>query len=177
MNFDWNAVGAISAGASVLAALGALFYQVASLRRSIQSSTYQEIVRMFDEFSRSLVERPDIERAIFARAGDSNDTSSQHHARIDWTIAILFDWFESIVIQRKRYKAIPKEIYSHYLGVLKDTLSRPIILEYWKQNGRFYHPDLQEEAARILESLPESSTAVTAESRDEKKVGANAGAL
>ena len=152
MSINWEAIAAGGTVASVLAAIGALFYQILSLKRSIQSSTYQDIVQIFNEFSRLMIDHPELERMIFSKEAGL-EIANEYQSRVDWAIALRFDWFESIVIQKKKYKAVPEDIYRHWLGVLKEELTRPTIHRHWNDNGRFYHPHLQREVAKILKPL------------------------
>lgn len=165
MTIDWNAVAAIGAVLSVIVALIALWRQVQDLKQSIQSGTYQEIVRMFDEFSRLMVDQPALGQIIFAR--DATALDAEQEFRIDWVLAIRFDWFESVVIQQRKYKAIPQDIYDHWLGVLTTELKYPVIRQYWEKCHTYYHPLLQQEVGARFPPLPSPPAPSTSASHHE----------
>jgi hypothetical protein len=148
---NWDAVAGIGAVAAVLAGLIALWVQMRALKRSIASATYQEIVRMFDDFALMIIERPELDGAIFGD-GPENRFSTETRTRAEWACGIRFDWFESIVIQRLKYKAVPEDIYVHWLSVLGAELRKPRVRAYWDRCGHYYHPELKREVERTLRS-------------------------
>ncbi|MGB7621153.1 MAG: hypothetical protein WBN92_02280 [Terriglobia bacterium] len=104
---------------------------------------------MFDEFSRLLIERPELDQMIFGKH-QTAEIDAMQQVRTNWAIAIRFDWFESIVVQEKKYNAIPKSIFDHWLSVLQNEMTLPAMRRYWEKCGKFYHPVLQHEVTRIL---------------------------
>jgi hypothetical protein len=146
---NWDAVAGIGAVGAVLAGLVALWVQMRHVKRSIASATYQEIVRMFDDFALLIIERPELDEAIFGDA-DEEGLSERTKTRARWARGIRFDWFESVVIQRLKYGVLPDDIYAHWLDVLKDELGKPGMRAYWEDCGHYYHPDLRDEVERTL---------------------------
>lgn len=153
---NWEAIAAVGAVGAVLVALIGLWVQVRALKQSIASATYQEIVRMFDEFAMLIVERPELDRAIFDDGPVEERLSGETKTRAEWARGIRFDWFESIVIQRLKYKAIPDDIYAHWLGLLQHELGKDGMRAYWARCGRNYHPELRHEVDRVLGSADRS---------------------
>jgi hypothetical protein len=143
---NWDTLAGIGA---VLVALVALWMQVRGLKRSMASATYQEIVRMFDDFALLIIERPELDKAIFGK-GDEKRFTEETRIRAEWARAIRFDWFESIVIQRLKYRVVPDDIYAHWLGVLKHELDQQGMRSYWDNCGHLYHPELRREVERTL---------------------------
>jgi hypothetical protein len=146
---NWDAFAALGAIGAVLVGAFALWIQMRGLKRSMASATYQDIVRMFDDFALLIVERPELDKAIFDKS-DLSAFSEETRVRAEWARAIRFDWFESIVIQRSKYRVIPEDLYAHWLDVLKQELKREGMREYWSRCGRYYHPALREEVERTL---------------------------
>lgn len=146
---NWDAFAGIGAVAAVLLGVFALWMQMRGLRRSMESATYQEIVRMFDDFALLIIERPELENAIFGK-GDEQRFTEETRTRAEWARAIRFDWFESIVIQRQKYRVIPDDLYAHWLDVLKNELGEDGMRRYWQRCGRYYHPALRREVERTL---------------------------
>jgi hypothetical protein len=146
---SWDAVAGVASVAAVLAALIVVWIQMRQLKRSFASATYQEIVRMFDDFAMLIVERPELDGAIFG-SGANERFSDETRTRAKWARGIRFDWFESIVIQRRRYRVIPDDLYDHWLAVLRDELSQPGMRDYWTRSGHYYHPELRSEVESAL---------------------------
>jgi hypothetical protein len=121
-----------------------LYIQVKEMRKQIQSQVYQNIVQMFDEFSKIIMQNPRLARVIF------NDLKTNDQIQAEWLIFMRFDWFESIVIQKHKYNAIPDDIYNHWMDILRFELNIPLIREIWESSKMFYHPLLQNEVNRIL---------------------------
>jgi len=117
-----------------------LWLQIKEVRKQIQSSTYQTMVKMFDNFSQIMLQNPQLARLLF---GTSDASSEQIQAQ--WVVFMRFDWFESIVIQKYKYNAIPDDLYDHWMRILEYELSSPFIRNIWEIYGTFYHPLLQQE--------------------------------
>jgi hypothetical protein len=150
---NWDAIAGVASVAAVVAALIAVWIQMRQLKQSFASATYQEIVRMFDEFAMLIVERPELDRAIFGGRGVEERFSDETRTRAQWAQGIRFDWFESIVIQRRKYRVIPDDLYDHWFAVLRDELGRPGMRDYWNRCGHYYHPELRSEVERAISSL------------------------
>jgi hypothetical protein len=152
---EWNAVAAISTAVSVLVAVLVFASQARQLKRSIASATYQDMVRSFDDFSKLIVDSPELHDAISA---DAPADDEKLRCRAEWAMGIRFDWFESVVIQHRHYKALPETIANHWLGVLEHELTtKPVMRSHWLECREYYHRDLQDEVKRLvpeLESLP-----------------------
>lgn len=131
---------------NILVAISVLFlwFQIKEMKKQIQSSTYQTIVQMFDNFSLIMLQNPHLSQYIF------DNTSSIEQSQIEWALAIRFDWFESVVIQRHRYSAIPIDIYDHWINILGYELSNPHIMTFWRRYGNLYHPLFQKEVSRLI---------------------------
>jgi hypothetical protein len=145
----WEGMGAIIALAGVLASIGFLWWQIRQLNRSLASTTYQEIVRMFDDFARLMIEYPALDAAIYPKpAGEPAE--SELAVRTRWGISIRFDWFESVAIQHRRYGILPDHIAEHWMNVLAHELESPALAAHWAECSHYYHPALSEavEAAR-----------------------------
>lgn len=121
-----------------------LWFQIKEMRTQIRSSTYQTIVQMFDEFSKIMLQHPDLASLLFGTSQPVNTIKAE------WLVSMRLDWFESIVIQRHRYHAIPDDIYEHWMHVLTYELSLPFIQNVWEQYGSLYHPLLQQEVRQRL---------------------------
>ena len=94
---------------------------------------------MFDYFSQTIIQNPQLAYLIFEDSSDINEI------RARWLTFMRFDWFESIVIQKYKYKSIPDDIYNHWINILEYELSIPFIYDIWEKYGKFYHPLLQDE--------------------------------
>jgi hypothetical protein len=147
---SWNAIAAIATALSVVVALIAFAVQARHLKQSIASATYQEIVRMFDDFSKLIIERPQLYNALYR---DVEITDANLRQQADWAIGIRFDWFESVVLQHKAYRALPDSIAEHWLGVLEHELSKAPIRRHWLEHGHHYHPALKAEVGQRLPAL------------------------
>lgn len=145
MELDWTAVGSVAAVLSVLASLWALSHQVKSLRKSAESATYQEMIRMFNDFSCMLVNDPELERHVFAKEALPDGSDQDIRTKASWMLGMRFVWFESMVIQKRVYGALHDDIYSHWLTILKEELETKSVEEYWKRCGSKFHPRLREE--------------------------------
>src|SRR6266581_1607847 len=138
LTIDWTAIAAVAAAVSTAIAVIALLLQSVQLRRSIQSSVYQQMVSMFDDFSKLVVEHPRSHALIFAPSqhaslfGEDSDS-----VRARWSLGIHFNWFESIVIQRKRFGAVPNYMWNHWVGILRLELEAPGL-------GEYFHTDLRD---------------------------------
>jgi len=108
-----------------------LWLQIKEMRKQIQSSTYQTIVQMFDNFSQIILQNPHLAPILFGTA----QTPDQIQA--EWATAMRFDWFESVVIQKHKYRAIPDDLYAHWMSILEYELSMPFIRNIWNQIGNF----------------------------------------
>jgi len=130
-----------------------LWIQIRDLRKSVQSATYQTIVSMFDEFAKLCIEHPEIDRLLFQDSDAlwNNDSKTPTVQKIQalWAIAMRFDWFESIVIQKKKYNTIPDDLYQHWISVLREEMSFASFRKYWNTYKQFYHPYLHEEINRL----------------------------
>ena len=149
---DMEGIGTVisTAVANLLVAMTVLllWWQVRDLRRSVQSATYQTIVQMFDAFAKTMIQYPELHAYLVP---DAENRNSQQ-IRAEWAIAMRFDWFESIVIQKMRYNAIPDDIYIHWMRILEYELRNPFFQSFWNQFGSMYHPLLREEVERRLKS-------------------------
>lgn len=158
MNGD--ALAAIATALSavlVVASLLLVWIQIRDLRKGVASSTYQTIVKMFDDYASQLIANPDI-RGRLADAGKPLDPKVDE--AVHWLLAIRFDWYESIVIQAKRYRVIPQDILEHWMHVLAMELDHPLFQQYWESNGRWYHPLLRLEIERLRPGAGEASQAL-----------------
>lgn len=140
---DWTAVGGVAAVATLLASILALMIQVRSLRKSIESSTYQEMIRTFNDFSVLLVDKPEMEKYVFSEKALPDGIDKDDSTRAQWMIAMRFVWFESIVVQKKIYSALHKDIYRHWLEILKFELSTASMEQYWRKYNDKFHPVLR----------------------------------
>jgi len=121
-----------------------LYMQIVEMRKQIQSSVYQNIVQMFDNFSHIIIQNPKLAKIIF------NDLKTNEQIQAEWLIFMRFDWFESVVIQKHKYNIIPDDIYNHWMEILRFELNIPLLREIWESNKMFYHPLLQNEVNRII---------------------------
>jgi hypothetical protein len=147
---DWTAVGSVVAVLSLLATIWALWFQVKSLRRSVESTTYQEIIRMFNDFSCHIIDHPKLEKLVFGEEElPASDVTAEDRTKANWIIGVRFVWFEGIVIQKKVYNSIREDIYRHWLEILKRELETKSMEAYWRKHGSQFHPELQAEIRRI----------------------------
>lgn len=150
-----TAIGSIGGGISGLMAIILFIYQARKTKETTHSTTYQEIVRMFDDFSRLMIENPKLAKIIYSsgptKSGDVKVGLSEcEGTQLDWLLAIRFDWFESVVVQKHRYNAIPPEVYDHWREVLKNELrSSTAMRQYWSYFGNYFHLDLKSLVADI----------------------------
>lgn len=121
-----------------------LWLQIKEMRKQIQSSTYQTIVQMFDNFSQTMLQNPQLVHLLYG----AHQTVDE--IRAEWAVFMRLDWFESIVIQKYKYQAIPDDIYDHWMSILEYELSVPFIRNIWERYGRLYHPLLQQEVQQRL---------------------------
>lgn len=121
-----------------------LWLQTREMRKQIQSSTYQTIVQTFDNFSQTVMQHPQLAQVLFGTQCSLDDVKAE------WLVTMRLDWFESIIIQKHRYRALSDDIFGHWMRVLEYELSMPFIRNIWERYGTLYHPLLQKEVQRIL---------------------------
>lgn len=151
---DWTAAGVI---ATVLVGVGtivvggiALFLQLRALNRQVESATYQQMIDTFNDFSKEIIDHPDLQPAIYGKGAGykaPSDPLDQH--RVDWLIGMRFGWFESVILQRNRYQ-MSRKVTDHWCAILAKELEFPGMAAHWDRYQAYYHPDLREEIRQIL---------------------------
>lgn len=121
-----------------------LWRQVIEMKKQIQSSVYQNIVRTFDEFSYFIIQNPDLSNLIF------NENYNLKELQAKWLIFTRLDWYETIVIQKYKFNSIPDDVYQHWMSILKYEINLPFIKEIWLNYKDFYHKLLCKEIDKIL---------------------------
>lgn len=145
---DWTAAGVI---ATVLVGGATLFFQLRALNRQLASATYQQIVQAFTDFSKLIVDRPELYDAIYGTVRPYvPPTDAKFGHQVDWAIGIRFGWFESVIVQRKRYRILSAAIADHWRSILKKELECPAMRAHWDAYQDYYHPDLREAISQIL---------------------------
>lgn len=146
-HLDWTAAGVI---ATVLVGVGTLFFQLRALNRQIESATYQQMIDTFNDFSKEIIDHPDLEPAIYGKgAGYKPPSDALDRHKVDWLIGMRFGWFESVVLQRNRYH-MSRKVTDHWCSILKKELESPAMKAHWDEYHEYYHPDLREEIRQIL---------------------------
>ncbi len=152
MSINWDAIAATGGAVGVIVSLGALAIQVRSLRRSLQSATYQNILQAFIGFTDVLLRYPQLE-PVLLRSGDLDQLAKEDQVRAEMALTILFNWYESLVLQCDLYHAVPKAVDDHWMAVLREDLLQPAIRHYWHQTCHYYHPLLQARVATELSRI------------------------
>jgi hypothetical protein len=141
--------GAVAAAAAAVIALVAIWAQFRALTRQLRSANYQQIVSAFDDFSKLLVDRPELVDYIYhGKPVPQADRDLQH--RIDWAIGIRFGWFESVVVQRQEYQLLSPDIADHWMHILSTELDAPAMRTHWEKSASYYHPTLRAQVQQIL---------------------------
>ena len=146
---NWQIVGGVAAVGSTLVAAYALLFQIRSLRRSLASSTYQQIVQMFDDFSRLLIEHPNLIEVIYGH--EHKALSAQETDIANWAMGIRFNWFESVYVQSRNFKIIPTDLRNHWDNVLREELKSATLRDYWKKYSHWYYPPLRSHVKEELD--------------------------
>jgi hypothetical protein len=157
---DWTAAGVIATVlvgiATILVAGITFFFQLRGLNRQIASATYQQIVLAFNEFSKLIIDKPELYDAIYGKPY-AQPTDAKFGHQVDWAIGIRFGWFESVIVQRKRYRILSASVADHWRSILVKELGSPAMLAHWHKNREYYHPDLRDEIQQILASKQHES--------------------
>jgi len=152
-SLDWTAAGVIGAAAAAafaaLIGVVTLWVQMRALNRQLRSANYQQIVTMFSDFSRLLVDSPELEPAIYSRTYQPPATEAFRH-KVDWAIGIRFGWFETVVIQRKHYGLLSRDVAEHWFGILAKELDSPAMRMHWDKSHDYYHPELRAKVTDLL---------------------------
>jgi hypothetical protein len=156
-SFDWTAAAVITAaaGAAVAAiiAVVALLVQMRALNRQLRSANYQQIVGMFTDFSKLIVDDPELEPLIYGKPYQEPPNEHLRH-KVDWVIGIRFGWFESVVIQRNHYGLLSRDIADFWIDLLNREIDAPAIRRNWERSAAWYHPDLRAEVDALLQAKP-----------------------
>jgi hypothetical protein len=156
-SFDWTAAGVITAAAgavvAAIIAVVALLVQMRALNRQLRSANYQQIVGMFTDFSKLIVDDPELEPLIYGKPYREPPNEHLRH-KVDWVIGIRFGWFESVVIQRNHYGLLSRDIADFWIALLKRELDAPAIRRNWDRSAAWYHPDLRTEVDALLKAKP-----------------------
>jgi hypothetical protein len=147
-------VSAISALIAAVIALVAFAFQVRGLRRTLASSTYQNLVQQFNEYQRLMIDRPDLYKAIYKDKPGIQIHSETARQEVNWALGLLFNWYETAAIQSDRYKIIPRHVAKHWHQMLRHELRSPVLRAYWDTHGDYFHPALGEWARKELAQLP-----------------------
>jgi len=121
-----------------------------ALHGQLKSANYQQIVASFNDFSKLIVDNPKLERAIYSKEYLPPATDDFKH-KVDWAIGIRFGWFESVVVQRRRYRLLSRSIYNHWCSILAKELDSPAMRRHWARSCDYYHPDLRKVVNRLLD--------------------------
>jgi hypothetical protein len=150
------AAGVIAAAVAAVAAVVALYMQAKSLNvqmqaliRQLRSTNYQQIVASFDDFSKTMIDHPELHDYIY---GDQTVPSgnSNLEIQVDWFIGRRFVWFETVLVQYREYQLLSEDIVTHWLRLLEYELTFPAIRAHWEKAGKEYHKDLRSAVHQIL---------------------------
>jgi hypothetical protein len=150
----WEEITAVATAGAAFVALVTFAYQIMSLRRTLASTTYQELVKLFNEYQQLLSERPELYTAIYGEQPELSLQQGQLGLQVKWVLGILLNWYESAAIQSGHYRAIPADIAEHWHRMLHYELSFPTIRAYWELDGQNFHPALAEWVSRPPRERP-----------------------
>jgi hypothetical protein len=155
-SIDWTATGVIiGAAGAVLASIIAvvtLWVQTQSLGRQLKSANYQQIVGAFSDFSKIIVDTPELDPLIYGTPYTAAATPEMRD-KVDWAIGIRFGWFESVVVQRKEYRLLSENIAQHWINILEKELESPAMQRHWEKYHDYYHPELRVMVAELLNRI------------------------
>lgn len=144
----WDAVSALASLGGTALTLIAIVVAVLTLRhenrglqRTLASQTYHGLVSHFNEFQRMLVENPRLRRNLFERAPERLTDAERH--QVNWTLGILFNWYEDAALQSETWRVIPDDLAEHWRGMLATEMRSPAISNYWDRYGDRFHPRLR----------------------------------
>lgn len=130
-------------------------YQAKLMRRTIESSTYENVLNLFHDFAKALKDNPKEAKVLLYEQGSDVLTKFQNtpperyaelsetEVRILWLAFLYLNWAESVAIQSRRLKSVPKDVWQHWQSCIKQDLSTGVLAVIWQKNKRFYHPILQ----------------------------------
>ncbi|MGY1724751.1 hypothetical protein [Blastococcus sp. SYSU DS0533] len=139
----WAAITSVSTAAAVLVAVLAVRVQAKAVRRSIASQTYQLLVAQFDGLLDQVRTTPGLYRAAFLDSDLNLSATEVERESIDWALARLFNWYESVAVQHQDYGVLPRNIVDHWRELLRQDLQRSAVAHFWALNGHYYHPTLR----------------------------------
>lgn len=146
-HLDWTALGV---AATVLVGILTLYFQLRGLNRQVESATYQQMIDTFNDFSKLLIDRPELVDIIYGKVDPYVPPADPMlKNQVDWAIGMRFGWFESVIIQRNRY-GMSRAIADHWRSILKTELECPAMKAHWEKYHDYYHPDLRQEISTIL---------------------------
>jgi hypothetical protein len=140
---------------AVTATLIYVIRQTKLLRRSIESSTYENLLNLFHDFAKALKDNPKAAKALlYEKGGDVvakfQNTAPEQYAELSesdvellWLSFLYLNWAESVVIQSRRLKSVPKDVWQHWETCIKQDLSTGVLAAVWDKNKHFYHPLLR----------------------------------
>jgi hypothetical protein len=151
-------IGVIAAVVAALVAVVALYMQVKSLRvqmqaltRQLRSANYEQIVASFDDFSKTMIDHPELHGYLYGNQ-TVPDNDSNLRVQVDWFIGRRFVWFETVLVQYREYQLLSEDIVDHWLRLLKYELTFPAMRNHWDNQGKEYHEDLRSAVERILKN-------------------------
>lgn len=123
------------------------------MTRQLRSSNYQQIVASFDDFSKSMIDHPELHDYIYGGQTVPKDNPTRQ-VQVNWFIGRRFVWFETVLVQYREYHLLSDDIVAHWRRVLEYELRSPAMRAHWEHSRMEYHEYLRSAVDEILQQGP-----------------------
>ena len=151
---DWVAAIATCVSAiAVVVALCFIWIQTRNLRRSIQSSTYQNVYQTMIDVDRFFAENPNLKPYFYG--GKQVDTKEQVNRERLFSIAeMLADYFDNVYHQEA---CMPPQTFAGFSKFMRDTYQNsPVLREFLSERKDWYSKKFIEHLQGISKTQPNS---------------------
>ena len=115
-----GSIAMVVTGIAIIITLWFLYQQNKSLKRSVESSTYQDLMQNETAWHRLMVENPELDQIIYKEEKEKNIAEAKAY----WTCMVILAFMENICDQRKRFGLIGDEAWPSWEDYIKDDLKK-----------------------------------------------------
>ena len=151
---DWvEAIGTWVAAIVIVGSLWFLWLQIRDLRRSIRSSTYQNVYQLMIDIDRFFVENPNLKQYFYD--GKELDTTEQVNREKLFSIAeMLVDYFDNVYYQQD---CLPANTFDAFIAFMRDIYrNSPVLREFLSSREHWYPKKFVEDLRGVCKTWTNS---------------------